>query len=183
MSNNRARGRRSRSRGDRLTDMAHEICQHCEKNAATIHVTEIIGTQKHQMHLCEACSQILGVQSEMTPPLPRRPMVESRACPQCGITFEEFRAKGRLGCPKDYDVFGDLLTGVLKKAHRGECRHRGRLPGGQTDLTRTHNDRLLTLRRALRDAVGQERYEEAARLRDEIHQLESDGPEQVGSPE
>ena len=160
--------------------MAQEICQHCDKNPATIHVTEIVGTDKHQMHVCEACAQVLGLQHDVSMTVTAKVQTESgRRCPQCGMTFDKFRAKGRLGCPKDYEVFEDLLLPVLRKAHAGRDAHVGRLPKGGADITSTVGDRLLQLRRDLQEAVGHERYEEAARIRDEIQSLETNPGERA----
>ena len=36
--------------------------------------------------------------------------LDKRACPQCGITFYEFRNQGRLGCPHDYVHFRKELS-------------------------------------------------------------------------
>jgi hypothetical protein len=84
-------------------------------------------------------------------------------CPECGISFEEFRAKGRLGCPKDYEVFAKDLGPLLEKIH-GSRQHVGRVPRGAGPDT-SREDRLLRLRRDLARAVKDEQYEEAARLR------------------
>jgi protein arginine kinase activator len=100
-------------------------------------------------------------------------------CPDCGITFEEFKTKGRFGCPRDYEVFKDSIGPLLEKIH-GTRRHTGRLPRGAGEGSR--GDRLLRLRRDLQNAVGAENYEEAARLRDEIRRVES-VPAASGKPE
>ena len=91
-------------------------------------------------------------------------------CPECGITFEEFRSKGRLGCPKDYEAFASELVPLLEKVHSAK-KHVGRLPLGRAPDT-AREDRLLRLRRELTQAVKDEKYEEAAKIRDEIHQNE-----------
>src|SRR5688572_1513632 len=92
-------------------------------------------------------------------------------CPSCGISFAEFREKGRLGCPNDYEFFEEHLTPLLEKIH-GATEHRGRLPQGSLDAAGKRNDLLLRLRRDLLQAVKGEQYEAAARLRDEIRRVE-----------
>ena len=96
----------------------------------------------------------------------------TQKCPHCGITFEEFRAKGRFGCPRDYEVFREALVPLLQKMHGGAQRHVGRLPRGQDEVETTVGDRLLQLRRELHEAITEEKYEDAARLRDEIAEIE-----------
>ena len=47
-------------------------------------------------------------------------------CPDCGLKFMEFRARGRLGCPNDYRVFARGLLPLLGHAH-GATRHVGKV--------------------------------------------------------
>jgi protein arginine kinase activator len=101
-------------------------------------------------------------------------------CPECGITFEDFRTRGRFGCPKDYEVFRESLGPLLEKIH-GSQKHTGRLPRGRAAIDPASGDRLLRLRRELQAAVGNENYEEAARLRDEIRKAEHAVPTSEGS--
>ena len=82
------------------------------------------------------------------------------ACPDCGMKFMEFRAGGRLGCPQDYAVFSKGLMPLLQRFH-GATRH-----VGKTARRREGAVERLRLRTRLREAVGREDYEEAARLRD-----------------
>lgn len=92
------------------------------------------------------------------------------SCPSCGMTLAEFRAKGRLGCPNDYEVFRAHLNPLLKRMHNAS-EHVGRLPGVEAgDLERQR--RIHALRAQLDAAVRDEAYEHAARLRDELQQLE-----------
>jgi protein arginine kinase activator len=162
--------------------MPPHLCQTCKQNPATIHFTEIRNEEKRELHVCESCAQSQGIAAgpvmaslptmlahlvkgvkPSTTPAPR--------CPSCGISFAEFREKGRLGCPNDYDFFEEHLTPLLEKIH-GATEHRGRLPQGSLDAAGKRNDLLLRLRRDLQVAVKGEQYEAAARLRDEIRRVE-----------
>lgn len=155
-------------------------CQVCEKNPATFHLTEIDDDGKTVRDLCEECASRLGVASGGTVPSLLEKLFEGQSkaivatqqkCPECGITFEEFRAKGRLGCPRDYEVFAKELAPLLEKIHSGAKRHVGRVPAG-LGVDTAREDALLRLRRELARAVKDENYEEAARLRDEIRTAE-----------
>ena len=95
----------------------------------------------------------------------------SVACPECGMTLAEFRSKGRLGCPHDYEVFAAHLKPLLLRVHNA-AQHRGRLPG-QDEGTRRRRQRLSDLRSKLEAAIREEAYESAAQLRDEIQELEA----------
>ncbi|MFM8980555.1 MAG: UvrB/UvrC motif-containing protein [Planctomycetia bacterium] len=163
--------------------MQPTICQSCQQNPSTIHYTEIREGSKSELHLCEACAQAQGVTTGPVPAgLPAmlqalaKPASPAGApaprCPSCGITFAEFREKGRLGCPQDYEFFREQVDPLLEKIH-GRNRHVGRLPRGTDAEASRRADELLRLRRELQQAVQAEQYEAAARLRDRIRQLES----------
>jgi protein arginine kinase activator len=87
------------------------------------------------------------------------------------MSLAEFRSKGRLGCPKDYEVFRAHLDPLLLRVHNASA-HRGRLPG-MDEGTRQRLQQLSDLRAKLEAAIREEAYESAARLRDEIQELEA----------
>jgi protein arginine kinase activator len=158
-------------------------CQKCTK-AATLHITEVLSDEQfEELHLCEECAQkYLYQPSSDDKPLGAKgsspnPALEidddalpNRECPNCGIKFVEFRNSGRLGCPHDYEEFREELTSLLENIH-GETRHCGKTPRRQPQNKQTQSE-LVQLRKQLLKAVNQENYEEAARLRDHIKQLE-----------
>ena len=150
------------------------LCQACESKPATIHITTIEEAAKTALHLCEDCASEKGVtDGSPIPSLLEKLVNEKQApgqsdarCPECGITWEDFRSKGRLGCPRDYEAFAKELAPLLEKIH-GAKVHVGRLPQSGT-LGTGGEERLRSLRRELARAVKDEQYEAAARLRDEI---------------
>lgn len=166
--------------------MSQIICQ-CGKKLATIHVTEIINGEKKEIHLCEECAKkkklifpastsvidlgevlstiIQSATDDSSDELQKTP------CPECGITFGEFKASGRFGCPNDYEVFRRGVDPLLERIH-GTTEHRGKKAKPTT--AKTHEDRLAALRAELRKAVADEAYERAARIRDQIYALKKD---------
>ena len=105
-----------------------------------------------------------------------------RRCPKCGMTFNEFKAKGRFGCPHDYDVFERRLVPLLQRVH-GSSDHQGEseeLPESAA-VSSPEQDELRQLRHELQQVVAREEYEEAARLRDRIQLLEQQLAEETGS--
>ena len=96
--------------------------------------------------------------------------VDQSTCPNCEITFKEFRSQGRLGCPQCYAAFVEELVPLLENIH-GETQHTGKFPKQAPEASRRQHE-LIRLRNQLRTAVEAESYEEAARLRDVIQQME-----------
>lgn len=160
-------------------------CHRCTK-PATLHITEIRENQAQALHLCEKCAQEYltsveaGSTEEEHTQSPTSPAgllaqdvdesVENITCPNCGITYKEFRSAGRLGCPNDYTAFHDELLPLLESIH-GETQHVGKIPKHAPELSQRQYE-LIRLRNSLRSAVESEQYEDAARLRDEIRTLE-----------
>jgi protein arginine kinase activator len=163
------------------------LCQICQKNDATIHLTEITDGVRAEMHICEHCaaeqdisvkthipinellSNLLAVQptdDELSDPSEMK-----LSCPVCGSTLDQFRKEGLLGCAYDYEVFGKMLSPLIEKAHNGKTTHCGKVPS-RTPKDSKKQMKLLNLRQRLETAVHNEDYELAAKLRDEIERGE-----------
>jgi len=100
---------------------------------------------------------------------------KATACPECGMTYDEFRKVGRLGCSTCYKAFAKPLKRLLKRIH-GADQHVGRVPGQAATATEDEVDTEVsaveTLRADLVQAVEDEEYERAAKLRDEIARMQ-----------
>jgi protein arginine kinase activator len=159
------------------------LCQHCKKQTATVHLTDLVKGEKRERHLCEACAAHEGVivkqhlsvpdllNSFLMSPSGVQELARLR-CPECGMTFVEFRSHGLLGCPNDYEIFGEALSSVIERAQEGKTHHTGKGPG-QPILTDSTERERLSLQRELREAVESEDYERAAQLRDRLAELQS----------
>ncbi|MCH7688646.1 MAG: UvrB/UvrC motif-containing protein [Planctomycetes bacterium] len=161
-------------------------CSRCSK-PSTLHITELRDGTVQEMHLCESCAQqyLSGADSddageEVSSFAEKLAEIVSDedldelnqlTCPNCGISFREFRSQGRLGCPHDYIAFKSELMPLLENIH-GETQHTGKFPKRAPDDSRQQY-RLIKLRQELRTAVEEEAYEDAARLRDEIQTLDN----------
>ena len=154
-------------------------CQRCPKQA-TLHITEVLGEDRfEEVHLCEGCAKkyLYESQQKKTSPSDEAEAVEvveqapaGPRCPECGISFLEFRNHGRFGCPHDYDEFKADLLPLMESVH-GDVRHAGKTPR-RAPRTKTAQAELTQLRQRLQALVTEENYEEAARVRDRIKQLE-----------
>lgn len=166
-----------------------QFCCACHKAPATIVIMDLNGgSVTDQQHLCQPCAEKLGAvapktQLKMSPELledllgAQQPKTargrKDAACPGCGVTLMSFKQTGRLGCPRCYETFRAELVPLLQRVHES-ASHRGRLPGVAAVTAAAVTDSLSDLRRRLEDAVRGERYEEAARLRDELRRAEKD---------
>lgn len=158
------------------------LCQRCKKNSATVHLTDIVSGEKREKHLCEDCAseegvtvkQHVSITDVLNSFLMSQDAVRELAnlrCPDCGLTFVEFRSQGLLGCAKDYDVFGDALANVISRAQNGQTHHTGKSPG-QVVVADPRQQQRHRLQRELREAVEAEDYRLAARLRDQLAEMD-----------
>ncbi len=161
-------------------------CQICGK-PATVHLTQISGGKIHKFDLCDECAHAKGVTdpdgysvSEANAGKPvahKHPAGESIVCGVCGITAKDFKKMGHFGCPSCYEYFGPIITPMLEGMHR-DIEHRGRQPA--RSLARLALRKKITLLESvLSDAVAEERFEEAARLRDELGALKDQLQDQI----
>ena len=159
-------------------------CQRCPKQA-TLHITEVLGEDRfEEVHLCEECAKKYlyepqpakkaaaagGKAADPLAEMEEPDAIGEKQCEACGLKFVEFRNSGRLGCPHDYDAFREELLPLLESIH-GDVRHQGKSPR-RLPQTKLAQSELIQLRKQLHQAVTREAYEEAARLRDRIRQLE-----------
>lgn len=152
-------------------------CDLCS-NPATVHLTQIVNNKVHKVDLCEACAQAKGVTDPSGFSLadlllkaslnPETPTTGTR-CPRCGFTPAEFKKQGRFGCPECYETFRALVEPMLENMHNG-IAHAGKVPTRALERKSLY-DRLTKLELDLTEAIKSERYEDAARARDEINQV------------
>ena len=155
-------------------------CNLCGK-PATVHLTQIVNNQIHKLDLCETCAAAKGVTDpsgfSLADLLVKAPggtgegSASQLVCEHCGFTQADFKKHGRFGCPECYDRFRPILEPVLANMHKG-MTHLGKVPARLLER-KTMQDRLAALDHQLQDAVKTERYEDAARLRDEIGGLKA----------
>lgn len=165
-------------------------CERCNNNEATVVIIQIINGISKEMHLCENCAKeghikavdiplsfqdffqgildIIGMQDNTKCNCNNQEITDV-CCHICGMTYDEFKNKGRLGCDNCYSTFKQLDT-IIKNIH-GTNKHMGKIPNrGQKGLIIKRE--LDILKKNLTDAIKNEEYEEAARLRDEIRAIE-----------
>lgn len=168
-------------------------CQQCSK-PATFHITELTGGKPQELHLCEdharqyltqssgdgaggggmaaALAQHMVQKMQVGQTAEELAELDQQSCPVCGITFLEFRSQGRLGCPNDYLCFKAQLDPLILNIH-GESEHVGKVPR-RSSRGSERRTQLIRLRREMKEAIDDENYERASKLRDDIQRIESE---------
>ncbi|MEC5425613.1 UvrB/UvrC motif-containing protein [Virgibacillus sp. C22-A2] len=169
-------------------------CQECQQRPATLHFTQVINGNKKEVHVCEVCAKEKGY---MTYPEDGYSLqnllsglfnfdsakiesqhgksfnqVKELQCPKCEMTFSDFKSTGKFGCAACYDTFSKRLESIFRRVHSGNTKHYGKIPkrkGG--DL---HTKKQLEGYKAeLQSLIDNEAFEEAAKVRDKIKELEN----------
>ena len=165
------------------------LCDHCLKNPATVHMTTFVNGQVKAVHLCSPCA----AKKKGTVVVPwfsfndflsafyDEEEATNVVCDGCGTTLASFKKEGRLGCARCYQTFESSILPVLKSIHMN-TQHTGKRPGervivqpGKEAAVSEAQQRREQLKKELREAIVVENFEEAARLRDEIALMESEG--------
>lgn len=154
-------------------------CESCQQREASAIGVQIVDDDKKTLNLCGVC--MAKFQEEPAPAADNKstpPTDPQLRCAQCGMSYEEFKKIGRLGCGTCYAAFGAPLERLLKRIH-GAAQHRGK---GLVEVRMlpVPEEELAKLRQQLVAAVAAEAYEEAAQLRDRIALLEGDAHRPAG---
>ena len=168
------------------------LCDKCAKN---------LGLENLDFNMPINFSSFLGDffgGTESADFLPSFTKTTTMQCENCGTTYDEFIDTGKFGCSHCYDIFADGLDNVLKNIH-GSARHVGRrsnlsledrktveedvqkVKGKKTTeveknkenakQNNSKEEKIKQLNADLKKAIKEERYEDAAKIRDEIKKL------------
>ena len=166
------------------------LCENCGKNEATIKFTQIINGNKIEMMICEECGEKMGItQMNFEMPidisnfigefitdqqddhfLPFNTINTDLRCKKCNMTYAEFLNNGKFGCEECYKAFGDKIDILLKRIQASD-KYLGRKAkyNAENKVEEVKpNNRQEELQKQLKDAIKEERYEDAAKIRDEI---------------
>ncbi len=161
-------------------------CTKCNKNEAAVFYREVINGKETKYALCPECAAkeekgifdpinlfepfekgLLG--SLFTGNSVQAKRREEKKCTLCGATFRELCEDGKAGCPECYRVFREEFIPTLSRLH-GKAVHEGRAPGKFKEKKEAET-KLKSLENDLKLAVSEERYEDAASIRDRIREL------------
>lgn len=168
-------------------------CEKCHENEATFFYQETINGKSRSYHLCADCAEKMRAAGELninmempdfdapfaTFPnffgdlfaLPEKTSKRgAKTCPGCGATWQDIVNLGKARCPECYRTFADELDATVRSMH-GNVTHTGRAPLKERAAHEKENQ-LADLKKQLQQAVADEKFEDAAALRDKIHALE-----------
>jgi protein arginine kinase activator len=170
------------------------LCEKCRKNEAKVNLVTIINGQKQEIWLCENCIKdivnipffnpifnnanlpLQGMITEMLSSVDSNKSnidnnkIKELVCSNCGLTYDEFKKSGKLGCANCYEDFKIVLEPRIKSLQAG-TKHVGKIPkikGKQLVQRR----KLKDLKEEMQKLIITEEYERAAIIRDEIKKLE-----------
>ena len=175
-------------------------CENCGRNEANVKYTQIINGEKKQMFLCEECSEKLGINDiHFNMPInftsfltdffndvndisfmPTLGGNNTLQCSKCGLTWDNFLHTGKFGCSNCYDDFESRIDPILRSL-QGATTHIGRLGEVRTgnnvkqnldDQIEQKENKAISKIEKLKQAIKEERYEDAAKIRDEIKKQE-----------
>ena len=170
--------------------MDNMLCDKCQKNPATVHIVKVINGDKTEMNLCHACAQEIqeiAFRGASISPFSFQNLIsgfvdhmgkiadqESKpklCCSNCGVTSEEFKRTGLVGCEQCYKTFTSIISPIIQRV-QGKTEHKGKFPK-KAGRELINKKRVTKLKEELQKAILEEEYEKAAIITDEIKNLQN----------
>lgn len=159
------------------------LCENCGKNTATTLVRTVVNGVVKEQRLCSKCAKgytglphsgLANMLASMLGDITDTRFIgEEAKCPICSASFSDIAKTGRVGCAECYKTFKNELLPYLKRVH-GSTKHVGKVPNSAPLSVVPETENLEALRSQLSRLVSEERYEEAAVVRDKIRNLEGE---------
>lgn len=159
------------------------LCQKCQKNNANVKIVKNYNGNVEEFYLCSACaakedlkfkenmysSSLFDNLFNIFTPLGTNELM----CTNCKTTYSEFKKKGKFGCTECFNAFENYLEPLFKNIH-GSITHSGKLPKRSAEPIRMRR-KADELKEKLNQAIKEENFEEAARIRDELREINKGG--------
>jgi len=172
------------------------ICDFCKKNIAIVHLLRVQNDNVEKVNICSECARDFSFFSEddfykdlsnilskifqsdqgsvyngkVHQSLGNIEVKKNKSCPFCRTDLKAIKKSGKMGCPHCYNEFRSVILPIIKAIHQ-DVEYRGKIPEyipRKIKLEKSISD----LRNRLNREIFVENFEEAARIRDEIKQLE-----------
>ena len=157
------------------------LCEKCGKNHATAHIKTVVNGIVREYNLCSACAaqngyasnSITGMLASMLGDMASPRLQNQKTCQVCGATFSDIVHNGKMGCGECYNTFKEEILPYLKRVH-GATHHTGKIPNRAPLIVKPKEKNIEELRQELTRMVAEEKYEQAAKLRDKIREMEGE---------
>lgn len=169
-------------------------CQKCGKKEADTHIKRVVNGKYEEYDLCSDCAHELGYTNMFSDiakdfandfntllgsffgnALPAR--TQATRCEVCNTGYADIARTGMMGCANCYKVFADQLMPTIRRVHGNtvHCGKKSKTATQNAEKTNdTKTDKISKLKKQLEEAVKEQEFEKAAKLRDEIKNLEAD---------
>ena len=164
------------------------LCDNCGKNNATTHIRSVVNGVVSEKNLCGYCAAKQGysgvtnnslagmLASMFGDVLSSGSQIPKKRCPVCGASFSDIAETGKAGCAECYSAFYDELLPYLKRVH-GSTKHTGKIPNKAPLAVVPAEETLEDLKIQLNKLIVEEKFEQAAVVRDKIKKLEEKADE------
>ena len=166
-------------------------CDRCKSNQSVYYFKCFIGSKAIEQSLCTECADELGIPGTkiigssleelvFESPVPavgdgEGPSILDLTCDCCGTNLKDVGESGMLGCEQCYVIFSDALS--MGDAYLS--RMDGEIPSEECEIdsaiAEVFPDEIVMtgkrniLEQRMGEAIANENYEEAAKIRDEIN--------------
>lgn len=154
------------------------LCEKCGVNNATTHIRSIINGEVCEKHLCSSCAVSEGYidaknnsLAQMLSNMFGDAIVPDEKkvlrCECCGSSYNDIAKSGKCGCSECYTTFYNQLLPQLKRIH-GSTDYTGK----KINVTEKKTlESISELDVTLKKLIDEEKYEQAAIVRDKIKKL------------
>jgi protein arginine kinase activator len=157
------------------------LCQKCGKNPATTHIKTVVNGVMDEINLCSHCAETANYSPFKNNLIDMLASVfgdadttllesNTKCCECCKSTFREIAATGKMGCAECYKTFKNELLPYIKRIH-STTNHIGKKPNTAVMVVDKTTE-ISKLRERLNELIKNEKFEEAAVLRDEIKRVQ-----------
>ncbi len=156
------------------------FCEKCGVNHATTHIKTNVNGIVREYNLCESCAKsfgygtnsLTGMLASMFGDINKLSTGSSlKKCAVCSSSFNDIAKSGKAGCSECYNTFYDELLPYLKRIH-GSTKHVGKIPNSAPLMVKPEAETVDSLRDELSRLIAEEKYEQAAVVRDKIKEME-----------
>jgi len=138
-------------------------CDLCGDDNAKYKYYEVNSDTVREINICEKCAREKGVDIKSKE---EEVVMKVTICPNCGLTFNDFKDTRKLGCVDCYKNFDEQIRSFLTEFQLG-LTHKGKEPVRNSKVILMKKE-ILEMKKELETYVEDEKFEEAVKLRDKI---------------